>query len=164
MAAVTLLGGLEPLAEVAEALGRRRVALRAAENLRATWPGGRVPVQRRVPAEAWADLAPDDARAWQADASGWGPWAEAGAPGWGAAGTEGGAWAEVASGPTVFELVLVGGNDGGPRDEGQGIPGDSGPDGSSWIVVSWPVYEGRGGWVERARRQRRSLAVNGLSR
>jgi len=160
LAAVGLLGGLGPLADLAGALGQQRVAQRAAANLSASWPSGRAPADRRVSASDWAGLASDDPRVWFADAAGWGAWADA---------ADGGApsAAPLEDGSTAprFELVLVDGTDertpGATGDGAAARPGSAVP---AWIVVSWPVYEGRSVWVERARRHRWSLAVNLNSR
>lgn len=160
LAAVGLLGGLGPLADLAGALGQQRVAQRAAANLRASWPAGQAPADRSVPASEWAGLAPEDPRVWFADAAGWGAWADAAA----GAAPSGSRPGDGSASPR-FELVLVDDTDerapGGSEDGASARPGWLSP---SWIVVSWPVHEGRGRWVERARRHRWSLAVTLNSR
>jgi hypothetical protein len=140
LSAVALLGGMNPLADSAGVALQRRAAVRAAENLRAAWPGGQAPVDRCVRPEGWLSLAPDDARLWWADAKGWGAWAEASA-----------APPSVAAPQIVYEIALVAA---GPR-EGWDTPRDA----PAWIVVSWPMREGRGAPVERSRRQQWSTPV-----
>lgn len=140
LSAVALLGALGPVADAASVAAQRRVAVRTAENVRAAWPGGRAPVARGVRPDEWLALAPDDARLWWADAGGWGAWAEETAPSSSRPGP-----------PIAFEIALVAGES---RPQGVSvIPA------SAWLVVSWPVWEGRGARVERSRRQQWSLPV-----
>ena len=140
LSAVALLGALGPAADLASVASQRRVAVRTAENVRAAWTGGRAPVERSVGPDAWLALTPDDARLWWADAGGWGAWAEetTGSP--------------SHPGPSVaFEIALVAGE---PRREGTSVTAAP-----AWLVVSWPVWAGRGVRVERSRRQHWSLPV-----
>lgn len=141
LSAVALVGALGPLSEGAELAAQRRTAVRAAENLRAIWVGGRPPSDRAVGADEWMHLTPDDARLWWADREGWGPWAEEGARP---------ASRQPAPG-FVYELALVRAGDRGVEPAGAAA--------SAWLVVSWPAREADGAWVPRARRQSWSLPV-----
>lgn len=154
LSAIGLLGMFGPFTAMAGASAQRQGAVWAAENLRAVWSEGRPPESRRIALAEWLHLAPDDPRLWWANGEGWGPWAEARrdvreseASGREPAPERGGVPQEAF---VAYELALL-------QSTAQSEVRAVSPRG--WLVVSWPVYDAHGRWVERSRRGRWSLAV-----
>lgn len=155
LSAIGLLGMFGPLTAMAGASAQRQGAVWAAENLRAAWSEGRPPENRRIALAEWQHLAPDDPRLWWADGEGWGPWAdvrrdvrESEVSGREPAPERGGATQEARA---AYELALL-------QSTAQSEAREMSP--RAWLVVSWPVYDAHGRWVERSRRGRWSLPVS----